>query len=112
MCLAHPLPTVELCRLLRKAAHILECGGKRVTSTADDGPGSLRQAIATAAPSETINFAVNSPITLTSGQLVIDKDLAILGPGSGTLLIQRSLAPGTPDFRIFHVMDGRSPLPD
>ena len=75
-----------------------------VKNTKDDGPGSLRKAIADAAPGQTIDFSVNGPITLTSGELVIDKDLTLLGPGSGTLTIQRSLDPGTPDFRILRVV--------
>src|SRR5437762_2373249 len=61
-----------------------------VTTTADDGPGSLRQAIANAAQGETINFAAVNVITLTSGALSIDKDLIISGPGASNLLIQRS----------------------
>src|SRR5207247_10345897 len=77
-----------------------------VPSTADDGPGSLREAIANAVPGETIDFSVNGPITLTTGELVIDKDLTIQGPGSGNLLIQRSLEAGTPEFRILHVLFG------
>src|SRR5688572_22912477 len=74
-----------------------------VTSTADDGPGSLREVIASAGPGETIDFAVSGTITLTSGELVIDKDLTVQGPGSGILTIQRSSDPGTPDFRILRV---------
>jgi hypothetical protein len=41
-----------------------------------------------------------------SGELSIDKDLTISGPGAGNLLIQRSTAGGTPDFRIFNVVWG------
>src|SRR6266487_630136 len=77
-----------------------------VTTTADDGPGSLRDTIANAAAGETIDFSVTGLITLTSGELMIDKSLNITGPGSATLMIQRSLAPGTPDFRIFDILGG------
>ena len=58
-----------------------------VTNLNDNGPGSLRQAIADAAPSDTINFSVTGTIALTSGELNIDKDLAIVGPGVNELSI-------------------------
>src|SRR5262245_33859301 len=77
-----------------------------VTTTADSGPGSLRNAIATAAVGETIDFAVTGTITLTNGELLIAKDLTISGPGAGNLTIQRSTANGTPDFRIFNLKSG------
>jgi predicted outer membrane repeat protein len=53
-----------------------------VTSTADNGAGSLRAAIAQAQGGDTIQFdssLANQTITLTSGQLVVDKDLIIDG---------------------------------
>jgi len=74
-----------------------------VTSTADDGPGSLREAIGIATPGDTIDFAVSGAITLTTGELVIDKDLTLLGPGAGSLSIERSSQPETPEFRILRV---------
>ncbi len=58
-----------------------------VTNTNDSGPGSLRQAIADASSGETIIFTVTGTITLTSGELVIDKDLTIQGPGATQLTI-------------------------
>ena len=58
-----------------------------VTSLADSGPGSLRQAILNANAGDTINFAVSGTITLTSGELVIDKNLNIAGPGAVNLVI-------------------------
>src|SRR5437667_5462291 len=75
-----------------------------VTNPGDIGPGTLREAIAGALPGDTINFATGlGTITLTSGELVIDKDLTISGPGSGNLTITRSAAGSTPEFRIFNV---------
>jgi hypothetical protein len=54
-----------------------------VTTNADNGAGSLREAIAIACPGSVITFAntVVSPISLTSGELVINKNLTIQGPG-------------------------------
>ncbi|MEG4304889.1 DUF4347 domain-containing protein [Microcoleus sp. D3_18a_C4] len=51
-----------------------------VTNNNDSGPGSLRSAIASAATGDTIQFAstlASQTITLTSGQLVINKNLTI-----------------------------------
>ena len=50
-----------------------------VTSLADSGPGSLRQTIADAPVNGTIRFAVEGDIVVSSGRLVIDKPLRILG---------------------------------
>ncbi len=58
-----------------------------VTNTDDSGAGSLREAITNAAPGDTINFSVTGTITLTSGQLLISKDLTISGPGADSLAI-------------------------
>jgi hypothetical protein len=54
-----------------------------VVNTNDDGPGSLRQAIADAAAGDTIDFDLPTPavIGLTSDELFIDKSLTIAGPG-------------------------------
>ncbi len=78
-----------------------------VTSTADSGPGSLRDAIAAAGDGGTIQFdpALNGQtISLISGELVIDKSIAIRGP----MIVQRSTADDTPAFRIFHVTPGHT----
>jgi hypothetical protein len=61
-----------------------------VTSTADSGPGSLRAEIAAANSGDTINFAPNlsgKTITLTSGQLVVNKSLDIEGLGANRLTV-------------------------
>src|SRR5438309_655561 len=49
-----------------------------VTNLNDSGAGSLRQAIADAASGDTINFAVADTITLSSGELLITNNLAIV----------------------------------
>jgi predicted outer membrane repeat protein len=62
-----------------------------VTTEADDGTaGTLRAQIATANPGETISFApalVGKTIVLTAGQLVLDRDLTLVGPGADSLAI-------------------------
>lgn len=65
-----------------------------VTSAADSGSGSLRAEIAIANPGDTINFASSldgKTITLTSGELVLNKSLTIDGPGAGQLAISGGL---------------------
>jgi len=54
-----------------------------VTNLADDGPGSLRQAIDVASPGSTIAFApgLRGTIVLTAKDVDISKDLNIRGPG-------------------------------
>ena len=61
-----------------------------VTSAADSGAGSLRADIAAAQPGDTIAFApslAGQTITLTTGNLVINKSLTIQGPGASQLAI-------------------------
>src|SRR5204863_4711151 len=91
---------------LATATIAINCGPTVVTNSNDSGAGSLRDTIFHACTGATITFDmssghVTSPITLTSGQLSIDKDLTITGPGANLLSVQRSTAGGTPDFIIF-----------
>lgn len=61
-----------------------------VTNCHDSGAGSLRQAVADAAPGDTIRFALSprcSVITLTSGPVTISQSLTIEGPGTQTLAL-------------------------
>ena len=85
-------------------------GGLTVLTTDDSGPGSLRQAISDAVSGDTIGFGLPEPstITLTSGELLVDKDLQIIGPGKDSLTIARSDAIDTPFFRLFHINGGSS----
>ena len=64
-----------------------------VTSTADSGAGSLRTAISNSVSGDTINFngaLSGQTITLTSGQLLLNKNLTIDG-SSGQDCDQRQL---------------------
>ena len=73
-----------------------------VTNGNDSGPGSLRQAIVNASSGDSINFAPSvTTVTLTSGQLVIDKNLTITSPRAEPLTVQRSA--GAVGFRIFNI---------
>lgn len=82
-------------------------GVRWVTTPTDDGPGSLRRAIADALPGDTIRFARTlPPLILLRSTLVIDKDLTILGPGPQKLMLIRHFGAQTPGFRIFEVRSG------
>ena len=69
-----------------------------VKNTKDAGTGSLRQAIQNASPGDTINFSVAGTITLTSGELLVVKDLTIAGPGASSLAIS-----GHTNSRVFEI---------
>jgi hypothetical protein len=60
-----------------------------VTSTADSGPGSLRNTISSASSGDTIAFSLSTPtaITLSSGPLLLAKSLTFSGPGYADLTI-------------------------
>ena len=72
-----------------------------VTNTNDSGAGSLRQAIADANDGDTIDFGVTGTITLTTGELLVDKSITISGPGSDNLTVDGNLAG-----RVFYVSSG------
>ncbi len=87
------------------AALCLQAAGRtiEVTSPADAGPGSLRQAVAEAGTGDTIIFSAGiTRVELTGGEILIVRDLQILGPEAqgpeGQLVID---ANGTS--RVFHV---------
>src|ERR1700746_842019 len=63
-----------------------------VTNTNDSGPGSLRQALANANNGDTINFAVTGTIALTSGGLVVARNVTISGPGAKQISIDGNQA--------------------
>lgn len=80
-----------------------------VTTLADSGPGSLRDAVAqanTAPGADTITFGVSGTITLTSGHITIQGPLSIQGPGPGSLTIDGNAAS-----RIFVIYAGAGACP-
>src|SRR5207248_8677930 len=74
-----------------------------VTNTNDSGPGSLRNALAIANDGDTITFAVTGTITLTSGELLVNKSVIISGPGADTLAVD-----GNAKSRVFYIASGRT----
>jgi co-chaperonin GroES (HSP10) len=77
-----------------------------VVSSNDAGAGTLRQAIIDACDGSTITFniaTVGNVISLGSGELTLNKNLTITGPGSTLLSIERNELGGIPQFRIFNI---------
>jgi hypothetical protein len=72
-----------------------------VTNTNDSGVGSLRQAIANANDGDTIHFGITGTITLTTGELLVDKSVTISGLGAASLIVDGNAAD-----RVFHVSSG------
>ncbi len=81
-----------------------------VTSLADSGPGTLRDAITAAnalvADQFVIDFGVTGSIDLTSALPDLNKNIAIQGPGAGSLTVQRDVLFGL--FDIFTIDAGNS----
>jgi hypothetical protein len=76
-----------------------------VTTNADTGLGSFRDAVMSAQSNDTIEFdaAINgSTILLTTGEILIDKNLTIDGNGAANTIIDG----GSQDFRMFSVASG------
>jgi hypothetical protein len=65
-----------------------------VVSTADNGPGTLRNALADVANGGTIAFGITGTITLTNGQLNVSNSVTLLGPGPGALTVSGNNASG------------------
>ncbi|MFZ0917151.1 MAG: hypothetical protein WAN04_09690, partial [Candidatus Udaeobacter sp.] len=73
-----------------------------VTNTNDSGPGSLRQALVNAKDGDTIDATgVSGTITLTSGQLLVDKSVTINGAGADVLALD-----GNAISRVFETVTG------
>ena len=79
----------------------VKAGDVIVFNTNDSGGGSLREAIATAGDGDTILFDSSlkgQTISLTSGELLITKNLTISGPGANLLAIS-----GNNASRVFYI---------
>src|SRR5437773_1017736 len=84
---------------LRAATHT-------VTNTHDNGPGSLRDAIAGSSRGDEIVFdpaLAGQPVILTTGELLIDNDLTINGLG-----LQQTILDGNGASRIFRITERAS----
>jgi hypothetical protein len=69
-----------------------------ITSTGDSGTGSLRSALAAATNGDTIDATgVSGTILLTSGELFVNNNVTILGPGPKVLAVSGNAAS-----RVFH----------
>lgn len=89
------------CSALSQAATLTVSSGADAGGVCPGAACTLRSAIAAAVPGDTINFSV-STITLTSAELLINKNLRIVG-GAGVTVTRQA---GSPDFRIFQVAAG------
>jgi hypothetical protein len=79
--------------LMTAALSVWTAAGATITvaNTNDSGPGSLRDAISSASPGDTIIFGVTGTIAVSSA-LVINTNLTISGPGASSLAISGSNA--------------------
>jgi len=77
-----------------------------VTDSNDSVSGCLRECVELAQPGDEIRFDSildGQPIVLTSGELVIDKDLTITGRGPGTTILDRAFGG-----RVLSIQPGRA----
>jgi len=92
--------------LLAAMATLQSASAITVNSTADpteSGKTTLRDALASAADGDTINFSVTGTITLTSGELLVNDSITISGPGASTLAVNGNAAN-----RVFHIASGKT----
>src|SRR6266571_8497374 len=98
--------SLKLLATLVSASFCLQASAATITviNTSDSGAGSLRQAISDSSSGDTINFdsSLNGQtITLTSGELLIDENLTITGPGANLLAVNGNAAD-----RVFEIISG------
>ena len=88
--------------LLALTAQGLHAATLTVSNTLDSGAGSLRSVLAAASDGDTISFFVTGTITLTTGQLVVGKNVTITGPGAASLSVN-----GNATSRVFYISPGK-----
>src|SRR4029077_11646885 len=75
-----------------------------VSKPKDSGPGSLRQALASASDGDTIDATgISGVITLTTGELLVDKSVTINRAGAGLLAVD-----GNATSRVFQIGSGET----
>src|SRR4029077_11616084 len=87
---------------------------RTVTNLNDAGSGSLRNTIAASAAGDIIVFSVSGTITLTTGELVISRDLTIKGP-PGSIVVDAqgnsrvlNITAGNVSLSRFGIINGRA----
>jgi hypothetical protein len=85
------------------------CLPSTVTNLRDSGPGSLRDAIATTPDGGTVDFqpGLRGAISLTSGEVLINKDLMIEGPGASVITLSGILE-DTSDYKVLFIGRNRN----
>jgi hypothetical protein len=76
-----------------------------VISDGNSGEGTLRGAVIEACAGSTITFTVTGTIPLSGGQITIDKNVTIQGPGANLLTVQNAV-PNSTSSRVFRVNAG------
>jgi hypothetical protein len=95
-CVGFATICVTLLSVIGNSAHVTVIP---VTNTNDSGPGSMRQALAIANDGDTIDAtAISGVIALTTGVLIVNKNVAINGPGADVLAVDANAAS-----TVFHV---------
>lgn len=99
------ITSATICLVLVCAVTISARGTTIVVSNVNDnGPGSLRQALADANNGDTIDATgISGVITLTTGQLTVDKSVVINGAGAGVLAVD-----GNTTSRVFQTIGGEA----
>jgi hypothetical protein len=104
---------IAVAMLLTLACTVANAATLTVTSNADSGAGTLRQAISDAADNDTINFNIvgSDTIVIASQLSILGKSLTINGTNqdSGNPITVQVTNPGASDWRVFYIdADGKT----